>query len=80
MSSSAIDEVSILGDFRELPFRAVSFHAVWASAPLIHLPYADAADALRELARVATAGALPACQSKTAGVTGWADDMPRGRR
>ena len=70
----------ILGDLRALPLRAASFDAVWASASLIHLPYEDATVALRELARVGRAGAPVSLSVKTAGVTGWANDMPRGRR
>ena len=70
----------ILGDLRALPLRAASFDAVWASASLIHLPYEDAEVALREIARVARAGAPVSVSVKTVGVTGWADDMPRGRR
>jgi len=70
----------ILGDLRALPLIAASFDAVWASASLIHLPYEDAAVALGELARVARTGAPISVSVKTAGVTGWADDMPIGRR
>ena len=69
-----------LGDLRSLPLRAASFDAVWASASLIHLPHEDVRVALRELARVARAGAPVSVTVKTTGVTGWADDMPRGRR
>ncbi len=70
----------ILGDLRALPLRAASCDAVWASASLIHLPHEDAAVALRELARVARASAPVSLSVKTAGLTGWADDMPRGTR
>jgi SAM-dependent methyltransferase len=70
----------ILGDLRALPFCAASFDAVWASASLIHLPYEDAAVALREIACVARAGAPVSVSVKTGGVTGWAHDVPRGRR
>jgi SAM-dependent methyltransferase len=70
----------ILGDLRALPLRAAAVDAVWASASLIHLPYEDATVALRELARIARAGAPLSLSVKTAGVTGWADDMPKGRR
>jgi SAM-dependent methyltransferase len=70
----------ILGDLRSLPLQAASFDAVWASASLIHLPYEDAAVALQELARVARTGAPISVSVKTAGITGWADDVPRGRR
>ena len=70
----------ILGDLRALPLRAAAFDAVWASASLIHLPHEGAAVALREFARVARPGAPVSVSVKTAGVTGWADDMPRGRR
>ena len=70
----------VLGDLRALPLTAASFDAVWASASLIHLPYEDAAVALRELARVARAGAPVSVTVKTGGATGWADDMPSGRR
>jgi len=70
----------ILGDLRALPLRATSFDAVWASASLIHLPHEDTAVALREIARVARMGAPVSVSVKTGGLTGWADDMPRGRR
>lgn len=70
----------ILGDLRALPFCAATFDAVWASASLIHLPYEDAAVALSELARVAKARAPVSVSVKTGGVTGWADDLPTGRR
>ncbi len=69
-----------LGDLRALPFIAASFDAVWASASLIHLPYEDAAVALGEFARVARSDAPISASVKTRGVTGWADDMPIGRR
>jgi SAM-dependent methyltransferase len=70
----------VVGDLRRVPFASASFDAVWASASLIHLPRPDAATALAEFKRVARAGA-PVCLSvKVAGVTGWADDLPRGRR
>jgi len=70
----------ILGDLRALPFCAATFDAVWASASLIHLPYEHAAVALSELARVAKARAPVSVSVKTGGVTGWADDLPTGRR
>lgn len=70
----------ILGDLRALPLRVGFFDAVWANASLIHLPHEDAAVALREIARVAKAGAPVSVSVKTAGATGWADDKPRGRR
>jgi SAM-dependent methyltransferase len=70
----------ILGDLRALPLPAASFDAVWASASLIHLPYEDAAVALREIARVAKPRAPVSVSVKTDGVTGWADDTPIGRR
>ena len=60
--------------------RAAYFDGIWASASLIHLPYEDATAALRELARVARAGAHVNVSVKTGGVTGWADDLPLGRR
>lgn len=58
----------------------ISFDAVWASASLIHLPYEDAAVALGEFARVTRTGAPISVSVKSGGVTGWADDMPIGRR
>ena len=69
-----------IGDLRALPVSAASFDAVWANASLIHLPYEDAAVALGEFARVARTGAPISVSVKTGGVTGWADDMPMGRR
>jgi SAM-dependent methyltransferase len=71
---------TVVGDLRRLPFASASFDAVWASASLIHLPFDDAAAALGELARVARTGATVGVSVKVAGVTGWADDPPRGRR
>lgn len=70
----------VLGDLRALPMRAACFDGVWASASLIHLPHDDAAVALREIARVARAGAPVSVSVKTGGATGWAEDAPRGRR
>lgn len=70
----------VLGDLRSLPLRSASFDAVWASASLIHLPRDHAALALGELARVARSGAPISASVKISGVTGWADDMPLGRR
>lgn len=68
------------GDLRALPLASCSFDAVWASASLIHLPGEQAARALRELSRVARPGAPVHVSVKTAGATGWAEDMPTGRR
>ena len=70
----------VLGDLRSLPLMSASFDAVWASASLIHLPSDRAALALGELARVARSGAPISASVKISGVTGWADDMPLGRR
>jgi ubiquinone/menaquinone biosynthesis C-methylase UbiE len=70
----------VLGDLRSLPLMSASFDAVWASASLIHLPRDHAALALGELARVARSGAPISASVKTSGVTGWANDMPLGRR
>ena len=71
---------AIVGDLRDLPFRVAAFDAVWASASLIHLPHEDAGVALREIARVASVGAPVSVSVKSDGVTGWADDLPLGRR
>jgi len=71
---------TIHGDLRSLPGLSGSFDAVWASASLIHLPFDDAVTALGELARVAKVGAPLGISVKTGGVTGWADDLPLGRR
>jgi SAM-dependent methyltransferase len=72
--------LTIHGDLRSLPVLSGSFDAVWASASLIHLPFDDAGVALGELARVAKVGAPLGISVKTGGITGWADDLPLGRR
>lgn len=71
---------TIHGDLRALPLMPGYFDAVWASASLIHLPSDDAGVALSELARVAKIGAPLGISVRTGGITGWADDMPLGRR
>jgi SAM-dependent methyltransferase len=71
---------TIHGDLRSLPALSGSFDAVWASASLIHLPFDDTGIALGELARVSKVGAPLGISVKTGGMTGWADDLPLGRR
>jgi len=71
---------TVRGDLRRLPFAPRTFDAIWASASLIHLPPEDAALALRELARVARPGAQLCASVRIIGATGWAEDVPHGRR
>ena len=71
---------TILGDLRAIPIGSESFDAVWASASLIHLRHQDAVLAINELARVAKPGAPLGISVKTGGETGWAEDLPMGRR
>jgi SAM-dependent methyltransferase len=70
----------VLGDLRALPLRSGSFDAVWASASLIHLPVQAAAQVLRQLHRVARPGAPLHVSVRITGTTGWAEDVPMGRR
>lgn len=44
-------------DMRHLPFASSSFDGAWLCGSLLHLPYAEAPAALREIRRVTVAGA-----------------------
>lgn len=46
------------GDMRRLPFGAASFDALWVCASMLHLPKADAPDALAEFRRVMAPGGI----------------------
>jgi SAM-dependent methyltransferase len=60
-----------LGDLRHLPVADDEVAATWACAALVHLPPADAALALAEIARVTRAGGQVYLSVKTGIETGW---------
>lgn len=67
------------GDLRNMPFGDDQFDATWACASLVHLDPADAADALKEIARVTRPGGPVHVSVKCGGPSGWTDTA-HGRR
>ena len=69
---------AVQADLRRLPFASESFPGVWAAASLLHLPQADFAPALRDLARVIGRGCLYLALKEGVGET-W-QERPGGPR
>lgn len=69
----------ILGDLRSLPFKNVSFDAVWACTSLVHLPFEDAKLTLEEFKRVLKPSGSLYVSVKYVGETGWVKSS-RGER
>jgi len=58
-------------DMRRLAFGPASFHAVWCSASLLHLPKADAPVALAEMRRVLRPGGAAMVSLQQGETEGW---------
>jgi ubiquinone/menaquinone biosynthesis C-methylase UbiE len=69
----------IQADMRHLPFRRGSFRGIWASASLLHIPKAQAGDALKELARVVHSGHIYVSVKRGEGEA-WVPDEQGHRR
>ena len=72
---------TVLGDLRQVSshFAAGSFDGVWASASLVHLPAAEAADVLAQFATLLRPGGQLFVSVRSTGETGWLDE-PDGPR